>query len=149
VRSIEILVFSATCEDIAAELEANGFERLPAQASRWNYPPGPSAVLYVSCDAYRRDVELPEEHAEVLAATGGRVPTTSISADVSGQSPGDAEVLRLVDCVLSKYDGVAFDDYISLAHGWTLDEIQSRAEVDGLRFFDYLGHQRGPGVAPR
>jgi hypothetical protein len=36
----------------------------------------------------------------------------------------------------------SFDDFVSTAHGWTLDEIRGGAVVQGLRFFDYLGAYR-------
>jgi hypothetical protein len=134
-RTIVIALFGASTDGVIAELEANGFERLSRTPPQWNYPRGDGAVLYVSCAAYDPDAEISKEHAELLAAAGGRTPTVQILADVSGRVPGDAEVLHIVECTLSIYDGFAFDDYTR--HAWTLQDIRSKAEFEGLGFFDY------------
>lgn len=133
-RTIDIVLFDAAADSVAAELEANGFERVSDSPGRWNFPSGPQAVLYVSCTEYTGAADLPEDHLELIAATLGRQPAVELMADISGRTPADAEVLHLVECILSKYDGVVFDD-AAYSHAWTLQEIRAHAEFGGLGFF--------------
>lgn len=133
---------NAAVSEVEASFALAGLEQLIGHPGRWNYPAGTAAVLYVSCGPYAWN-EFPEEHAEILRCTTGRVPTVEVHADVSGRVPGDDEVRFLADLILSRFDGVAFDDFVSLAHGWSLDEIRRNVVVEGLRFFDYVeAHRR-------
>lgn len=57
--------------------------------------------------------------------------------DISGKIPGDAEVLKIVNFILAKFEAVAQDDYTD--HCWNLDEIRSGEKKDNHPFFDYDG----------
>lgn len=139
-RSVSFVLFDATVGEAESCLAGAGFERLQPPG-RWNYPGGWAVVLYASCARYD-PLFIPEEHLEILRCCGGRSPTVDVSIDVSGRSPGDAEVLHAAESVLSRFDGLAFDDYASLEHGWTLTEIRNGTTFDGLRFFDYMGYYK-------
>ncbi|MEV0136806.1 hypothetical protein AB0H83_51330 [Dactylosporangium sp. NPDC050688] len=80
----------------------------------------------------------PADLAALDAATGQR-PNWAVQIDVSGRIDGTEDVVHLMTLLLSR-GGVAFDDYT--AHAWTLPEIQSEAQVDGLRFFDFRGYHK-------
>ncbi len=67
----------------------------------------------------------------------GRRPELSVVADVSGRVPGDVEVRAFVECLLTRFQGVADDEFAE--HCWTLSEIRSGAKVQGHHFFDYEG----------
>jgi hypothetical protein len=71
---------------------------------------------------------------ERLRAARGRVPSWSVTADISGRISGDAEVRALVLALLAE-DGVALDDYSD--HCWSASQIAENLTRDGLRFFDY------------
>lgn len=82
-----------------------------------------------------RDWE-PDEVALLEAALGHR-PTWAVQVDISGRIDGTAEVCDLAALLLRR-GGVAFDDYSK--HAWTLQEIESGAEIEGLRFFDFRAY---------
>ncbi|MFI5964745.1 hypothetical protein ACIA8J_21535 [Streptomyces asoensis] len=85
-----------------------------------------------------RDWE-PDEVALLEAALGHR-PTWAVQVNISGRIDGTAEVRDLAALLLRR-GGVAFDDYSE--HAWTLREIESGAEIEGLRFFDFRAyHER-------
>jgi hypothetical protein len=73
----------------------------------------------------------------VLEAVVGHRPTWAVQVDISGRIDGTAEVHQLVALLLER-GGVAIDDYSG--HPWTLQEIESGAVIDGLRFFDFLAY---------
>jgi hypothetical protein len=87
----------------------------------------------------------PEAVAALVAVTGQR-PDWVLEIDISGRIDGTDEIHQLL-ALLLEHGGVAFDDYTE--HPWTLQEIQSGASVDGLRFFDFRAHHQrhyGPGA---
>lgn len=141
-RSVSIHLLNADLAAVEATLAAAGFERISAERHRWSYPPGTNPVLYLSCRPYTIDADLPEEHEDIVRFTEGKTPTVWVHCDVSGRAAGDAEVRHLVETLLSSYQGTAFDDYTSLAHGWTLDEIRRGELVDQIGFFDGPGYLR-------
>ena len=147
-RTVTIAIFDATAEQVSARLMEYGCERVPERYAGWNYPAGSSAVLYMSCVPYDLDREFPEEHAELLNATAGRGPQAWVHIDVSGRVPGTTEVHFVLDALLAHFAGVAFDDWTSFDHAWTLEEIQSHALVDGCAFFDYVGRHQQSKRAP-
>lgn len=109
---------------------------LPAQRYPWYLEDG----LYIDIDDEQTgclfsDWE-PEEVA-LLDAAVGHHPAWAVQIDISGRIDGTAEVHRMAALLLAQ-GGVAFDDYTE--HPWTLQEIESGATVDGLRFFDFRGH---------
>jgi hypothetical protein len=78
----------------------------------------------------------------VLEAAVGHHPTWAVQIDISGRIDGTAEVHQLVALLLA-HGGVATDDYS--AHPWTLQELESGAVIDGLRFFDFRAyHELNP-----
>jgi hypothetical protein len=134
-RTVSIVLWNAQLSDVEACLAAAKFEQLDDQ---WNYPGGSDAVLYTSCKRFDWG-EFPEEEADILKCTGGIRPTVMVTADVSGRAAGDAEVRYLVEELLTKFEGLAFDDYTGLEYGWTLEAIRTGRRVSGLQFFDYRG----------
>lgn len=134
-RSIWFVVFDATPEEVEACLAGAGFEALFPDQRRWSYPSTRSTVLFAQVSPYELARTLPEEHEEVLAATGGRAPAVWVGADVSGGADGHSEVRHMAEALLSRFDALAFDDFTAYAHAWTLDEIRADARVTGLRFF--------------
>ena len=137
-RSVSFVLMYPTTAEVEACFAGAGFERPSGPAEQWKYPRDLQAAFFVSCSPYNWD-RFPEEHADILLFTGGRVPSVEVHADASGRAPGDTEIRFLADLLLSRFEGFAFDDFLSLAHGWTLEEIHGNAVVDGLRFFDYVG----------
>lgn len=73
----------------------------------------------------------------VLESVVGHRPTWAVQVDISGRIDGTAEVHQLVALLLER-GGVAIDDYS--CHPWTLQEIESGAVIDGLRFFDFRAY---------
>jgi hypothetical protein len=134
-------VLMTTVSEVEACLAATDCERLTGRSGYWNYPIGLDAALYMTCHQYAYD-KLPEEDADVLRWTQGRVPAVEVFADVSGRIPGDTEVRFLAEVLLSRFEGFAFDDFLGYDHGWTLDEIRANVIVNGLGFFDYMGAYR-------
>jgi hypothetical protein len=136
-----VFVFPAMERDEAAALLDL---HLPRYADQWTL----DGNLYIEIEDERngylfRDWE-PEDVA-VLEAAAGRRPAWAVSIDISGRIPGTAEACRVAGWLLER-GGFAVDDYS--AHPWTLQEIESGAVVDGLRFFDYLTyHERHHGPA--
>jgi hypothetical protein len=73
----------------------------------------------------------------VLEAAVGHHPTWAVQIDISGRIDGTTEIHRLV-ALLLEHGGVATDDYST--HPWTLQEIETGAVNEGLRFFDFRGY---------
>ncbi|MET8435948.1 hypothetical protein ABZV61_24785 [Streptomyces sp900116325] len=73
----------------------------------------------------------------VLEAALGHHPTWAVQIDISGRIDGTAELHQLL-AVLLKRGGLATDDYS--AHPWTMQDIESGAVNDGLRFFDFRAY---------
>jgi len=109
---------------------------LPGLPGRWNYPAGKDAILYIQCGPYSPD-EDPDEQVAILRGTGGMTPTVALDIDISGRVPGDHELRSMAELVLARFGGLAFDDFMSFTHGWTIDEIRANKSVQGLHFFDY------------
>jgi hypothetical protein len=85
----------------------------------------------------------PEDIVSLSEELGG-TPTISVSADVSGRHAGDEQVREFVSKLLSKFDGVAQDEYTE--GFWTLTDIQAnrkkralgmRGRPDGHTFLDH------------
>ena len=106
---------------------------------RWVVAVEDDPYLYI--DFYpeaRRECEAAEWIA--LAEALGGEPAVSLIVDVSGWHPGDQQVKEFVSAVLSKFHGVAKDEYTK--HCWTVQEIPSGHHEEGHPFFDYDGWYR-------
>ena len=141
-RSVWFSLIGPSVSELEQHLKQHGFVLADDGSPRAHYPNGSDAVLYISWEDYEwvHKLDLQEEYAELLAAINGTTPTVHILVDVSGRAKGDDEVRFLARCLLAKFTGFAFDDFLSYSHAWTLGEIESNAIVDGLGFFDYQGH---------
>jgi len=132
---------STSVPDVESELRRYGFVH-PDGLEELRYPSVDEPKLYVTCEGYEwvEEYDLQDEYAELLRAIGGREPTVHVGVDVSGRIPGDAEVREIARILLRRFDGFAFDDFLSYAHAWTLVEIENNETFNGLNFFDYSGH---------
>jgi hypothetical protein len=132
-RSIQVHLISATPEDVRACLSGFGRQQTSEQ---WLYPSSAKRPsLYIEFFTDFSAFEL-EDLAALEQALGSQ-PEVSVVADVSGRVPGHAEARAFVECLLTRFHGVASDEFSS--HWWTLSEIRSGAKVDGHHFFDYEG----------
>jgi hypothetical protein len=105
---------------------------LPQQRDPWTL----AGNLYITIDDEQTGdlfSDWDPDDVAVLEAAIGHLPTWAVQIDISGRIDGTAEVHQLV-AMLLEHGGVAMDDYS--AHPWTLQEIESQAVIDGLRFFD-------------
>ena len=93
------------------------------------------AVLYIRLyESFRAEVGEHELQA-IEAALGGELQV-SVAADVSGRHDGTTEATGFVLTLLSKFRGVATDDFSD--HPWTRGELEQEAALDdGRRFFDF------------
>ncbi|MFD9258899.1 hypothetical protein [Streptomyces sp. NPDC059538] len=96
--------------------------------------------LYINLEN-ERDGQLfadwePDDVRRLEAALGSR-PSWALQVDISGRIDGTAEIRNLASCLLQE-GGVAVDDYSD--HCWTLHEIESALQVDGLGFFDFRAY---------
>jgi hypothetical protein len=123
-------------DEIAAFLDRT----LPEQRDPWLFAGNVYLGIVDEETEYNLSGEEPDFLSMLDAALGYR-PTWAVGADVSGRIDGTEEVRQLA-ALLLQHGGVAVDDYS--AHAWTLAEIESDAEFDGLRFFDFLGYYRRP-----
>jgi hypothetical protein len=141
VRTIFLHLREATEEQVASFLT----EAFPSQnGPPWILAVGDDPCLYVD---FRRNwqAESEPEEIECLRAVLGGGPSVSLSADVSGRHPGDAEVRNFVSQVLSEFDGVAEDEYTE--GFWTkaeiVAEVRKSSNLPGRRerltFFDHQG----------
>lgn len=73
----------------------------------------------------------PAELEQLPAQFSGCLPV-SVIAHVSGRHDGAHQVRRLVEALLTSWQGVAEDEHGDL---WTLREIRSGRSVDGRSFF--------------
>ncbi|WP_327748518.1 hypothetical protein [Streptomyces europaeiscabiei] len=118
---------------------------LPRQGDQWC----PDGNLYIEIDDEQTGhlfSDWEPEHVAIVEAAVGYHPAWAVSIDISGRIDGTAEVRQVVALLLRR-GGAAVDDYS--AHAWMLQEIESGAVVDGLRFFDCLTYHKrkygGPG----
>lgn len=110
----------------------------PNGPNHWSMPNDTSKpVLYIG---FFDDllIESEPEDLDALTASLGMLPTVTVTADVSGRSPGDKEIRELAALLLNEFNGVAWDDHTT--HCWTISEIQSNVEAYGHVFFDYKGY---------
>jgi hypothetical protein len=120
-------------------------QHFPQQRHPWVM----NGALYIEIDDERSgslysDWE-PEAVAALVSVTGQR-PEWALQIDISGRIDGTDEIHQILALLLD-HGGVAFDDYTE--HAWTLQEIQSGALMDGLRFFDFRAYRQrhyGPGA---
>ena len=103
----------------------------------WYLPRGSSTPVLYLCFYGDLLAEAKPAEVDALIVSLGMMPAVTVMVEVSGRSPGDAEVLEFAALMLTEFRGVACDDYTS--HCWTLPEIQSGAKIDGHTFFDYDG----------
>ncbi|RYD92201.1 MAG: hypothetical protein EOP50_13065 [Sphingobacteriales bacterium] len=143
-RSIWFALIGPSIAEVEEALEACAFLRTPGLPNEFRHPSIDEPNLYVRCTDYQwvEEYELHEEYAELLEAIGEATPTVYVGADVSGRIPGDSEVRLLAQCLLKKFPGFAFDDFLAYSHAWTLQEIEGDAVFGQLHFFDYKGHWR-------
>ena len=142
-RTIFVHLLEATEEQVASFLT----EAFPSQkGSPWIVAVAGDPCLYIRfCRNWQAESE-PQEIECLRAALGGD-PSVSLSADVSGRHPGDAEVREFVFLVLSEFDGVAEDEFTE--GFWTKAEIVAgrrkpsnlSSRQEGLIFFDYRGFE--------
>lgn len=138
-RTIFVHLREATEEQVASFLS----EAFPNQK-------GPPWILSVAGDAHlyirfcrNWQAESEAEEIECLRAMLGGKPSVSLSADVSGRHSGDAEMREFVSRILSKFDGLAEDEYTE--GFWTMEEIireyrkpsNLSGKWEGQTFFDY------------
>ncbi|WP_326783459.1 hypothetical protein [Streptomyces sp. NBC_00151] len=102
------------------------------QAGYWT-----DSKLYINLEN-ERDGQLfadwePDDVRRLEASLGSR-PSWALQVDISGRIDGAAEIRNLASCLLQE-GGVAVDDYSDRC--WTLHEIESALQVDGLGFFDF------------
>ncbi|GAA2341289.1 hypothetical protein [Dactylosporangium salmoneum] len=119
-----------------AETVASLDRHLPQQRDPWTL----AGNLYINIDdeqTGRLFADWDPDDVAVLEATVGHRPTWAVQIDISGRIDGTPKVHQLVALLLER-GGVAIDDYS--AHPWTLQEIESGAVVDGLRFFDFRAY---------
>ena len=97
----------------------------------WVLPNADDPVLYVSVDT---DVQGDEpENIEAVRATLVEEPSVVVVVDVSGRHQGADEAKEFTIAALSRFPGVAQDDYSS--HAWTREQILADELIDGRRFF--------------
>ena len=129
-RTVLIHLADATQTVVEAALT----QSYPGQADPWIAYESDDPVLYIRVGSSQNELE-PDELHRLRTTLGERV--TTVSADVSGRHAGDLAVRSLVSDLLTRFRGLAQDDYTS--HFWTLREIQASTTVEGHPFFDYAG----------
>ena len=142
-RTIWFALFDTTLEDVDERLLSSGLGGpCIGKGYRWYYPEANEPVLHIDVSGYEwvKKYDLEEEYQDLLVAVGGRKPTIHVSVHVTGRVGGDEEVRLFADTLLSAFSGVAFDDYLSYSHAWTLEEIRTNARVQELLFFDHKGY---------
>ncbi|MDQ2087026.1 hypothetical protein RBH29_11365 [Herbivorax sp. ANBcel31] len=112
------------------------------QNIQWVYLKKGDVVLYIEFDdkKYLMNDLYNEEEQEtqlLLSLLQERELDLILQIDISGRHSGTEEVIILLKALLSKFDGVAIDDYTS--HAWTLDEIANGYLFKNHLFFDYDG----------
>lgn len=115
-----------------AETVAALDRHVPQRGTEWCMDGVAISVADEQDDALFSDWE--PEDIEALDTALGYHPTWAVWVDIFSRIEGAVTIRRLAALLLER-GGVAMDDYSD--HPWTLDEIESRAVIDGLRFFDY------------
>lgn len=132
-RSVFVYLHRATEVEVAAFLQRTyPFQMGPP----WIDTIGNNPCLYINIERFEQIVTEPDEQENFVRRFGSR-PSTTVMADVSGRHPGGEQVQNFLSGILTKFAGVAQDDYSR--HFWTLDEICSGRLVQGHPFFDYDG----------
>ena len=132
-RSVFVFLRDTTEAEVASFLE-HAYPN--PKGPPWLSSVGAEPSLYI--DFYHdgpRECE-PEEWSDLVASLGGG-PIVGVTADVSGRRPGDEEVYEFITKILTRFSGVANDDYTT--HLWTLTELQTGHRVEGHVFFDHEG----------
>lgn len=149
-RSVWFALVGASLAEVRDWLQRHGVAPSEGRPGQFFFPSTGDPVLYVTCDDYRwvQEYGLQEEYDELLQAIGGATPTVHVAVDVSGRVPGDREVQYLAQCLLGKFHGFAFDDFLSYSHAWTLAQIDGGVRVGGVSFFDLQVHSRNRSESP-
>lgn len=142
-RSVVIHLIDAQIDLVHEVLSNFSPQSVPQQ---WLYPNVDNPSLYIEIVQDLSTFAYEKNDLDGIEKVLGRKPDISILADVSGRVPGNTEVRAFVECLLTRFRGIAHDDYTS--HPWTLEEIRSNSQFHGHRFFDYDGHHYHDTVDP-
>lgn len=143
-RTVFVHFRDATKEQVEDLLTDTYSLQKGTQGSQWIHTVDGDPCLYIWIHPDLEDDCEPEEFADLLDSLGGK-PTVTVIANVSGRHPGDMQVREFVSKLLTKFKGLASDDFTE--GFWTLDDILSGETKpyrwqDGKRvrtFFDYRG----------
>ena len=147
-RSVWFVLIDVPVQDVVLLFLIYGLEGgEEKEGTAWwfSYPKHPDQVLYIELATWaNRGTKIEDDwdpgfEDALRRAIGANVPSVMVWADVSGRHPGDSEVRFLADILLAHFKGYAFDDWFGYSHAWSLEEIESGKQVDGLGFFDYNG----------
>lgn len=137
-RVIELHLAQSAPAEVELCLATAGFVQPTPPDDTWRFPSLESTVLYVSISAsYAEFREVDEEaYQRIVSALGDTHPSTRLFVEISNRHPGDSELRFLVQLLLSRFNGVAVDEY-EPGHCWYLAEIETGSRVNGHTFFDY------------
>ena len=142
-RSVLLHLKQTNAESVALTLDEMCGGRY-GSGLRWVYPSSSQAVLYVNFYADYERFE-PEVWAAVRSKLGTQ-PDVSIIAEVTGRTGGKREVWAFTRHILTRYEGVAQDDYT--VHLWSHEEIEQGVKVEGHAFFDTIGWWHARSTKP-
>jgi hypothetical protein len=129
-RSVHVYLRETTQDVVAAVLDL----AYPGQRFPWLHLIKDDPYLYIDfLPSNWSDID-PDHWKEFQEQFGGE-PAVAVTADVSGRHPGGPQVLEFVTLLLSKFNGLANDDYTDRL--WPLSEIIEKARYKGFEFFDW------------
>jgi hypothetical protein len=130
------------CNTTESEVRAYLDRCFPGQRDPWLVCVGGDPCLYINIhdDMLEFDcMRAGEQLASLRTALGGDC-SHIVAADISGRHYGTNQATRFITTMLSRFRGVAVDDYTE--HFWTLEEIQRGDSFEGLKFCDSKGFHR-------
>ena len=131
-RSVHVYLRDTTQDEVAAVLDL----AYPGQRFPWLHSINDDAYLYIDfLPTNWSDID-PDDWKVFQEQFGGE-PAVAVTADVSGRHHGGPQVLEFVTLLLSKFNGLANDDYTDRL--WPLSEIKEEGALQGLRVFRLAG----------
>lgn len=131
-RSVIVHLTNVDIGEVKSFLNKN----YPMQSSPWIKYKEEDPVLYIEIyDNFEKETQQ-EEIKKVCNRLGDNI-TVSVIADISGKFNGTSEINDFVNILLSKFEGVAQDDYTN--YFWKLNEIQNGIKIEEHHFFDCKG----------
>ena len=132
-ESIEVYLRNTDKAEVSLYLDS----AYPGQRNPWLLWVNGDSCLYIEIYEDWGKFGVSYEYYDDIVSEFDGDPPVVVLANVSGRCHGVEPVYKFVIDLLTRFDGLASDDYIN--HLWTLVELKDWQLIEGQPFFDSYG----------